>query len=760
MHKIKLFFLLVISISLFSFITVSAIEMNKYSNYLPSHGSITPNDKMLGVIEDQREVDENFDALDLAERGFRLIGNTPDISLYLNEDIFNIAVLDHQTNYVWYGYYPEYENKGYTNTVSRLIESGVTIDYYDATTLNEAKMSLSNPDAGTEIDYKDLSNGVEANINMVKMGISFTVVITIEDDQVFVKIPYESIVEVPYQTVAMRIPRVYKLQSIMVFPYFGSANYEINGYAFVPDGSGALIRYQNIPYNTAYIKRLYGRDLGIQTSVTTLNHLKEEAPVTLPIYGINHGYQQSAFLAELISGFGAAELHSYPYRYNNIDLNTTFFVYRTRDRSLIRLSGGTTSSIPLINKDPYPSDFEMRYSFLNDSDASYSGMAKRYRKNLNLESVVEEKPISMHLEVVGLDYKPSLLGKVAVRLTTYKELISMIDDMTSLGLDQTIITYRSWNQGGFFNKNSNRYNPASKLGGTRNFNKLLDRIELEEGIELSLYQDPLVTAEQKAFQSVLRRTTLDIFNAPIESSRLSNGYYMTTTGVSDRLLSNASKYEKNGINSLSLESLGSLQFSYQLGKNTVYREQMIEEIQEELMALDSYDIGLYQPADYTFEYINRYYHMYYQSNLYSFMTDSIPFISMALAGHVELYTQHLNYINDLEIMKLRMIEYGLSPSFIVTHEEGHMLRYTNYEYLYTTEFDVWKDKMAETYQDVSSVLNQVNGFQIVSHRYIAYGISEVKYSNNKTIYVNYTDQVYSNGDILIEPFNTFVKEGL
>jgi hypothetical protein len=387
-------------------------------------------------------------------------------------------------------------------------------------------------------------------------------------------------------------------------------------------------------------------------------------------------------------------------------------------------------------------------------------MAKRYRENLNLESSVEEESISMHLEVVGLDFKPSLLGKVAVQLTSYNELISMIDDMNSHGLDQAIITYRSWNQGGFFGKNGNRYKPAAQLGGTRNFNKLLDKVEEYDGIQLSLYQDPLVTASQKTFQTVLRRTTLDIFNAPLESSRIDSGLYMTTHEISDRLLKNQSNYEKNGITSLSLESLGHLQFSYQLGKDTIYREQMIEEIQNELSELDSYEIGLYQPSDYTFNYIERYYHMYYQSNLYSFMTDSIPFISMTLAGHVELYSQHLNYINDLEIMKLRMIEYGLSPSFIVTHEEGHMLRYTNYEYLYTTEYEVWKDKIAETYQDVSQVLNQVNGHHILSHRYIDFGISEVKYSNNKIIYVNYTDQLYSSGDILIEPFNTFIKEGL
>jgi hypothetical protein len=758
MRKFKVLIVMLIISMMIGLVTVYSIGQKRTSTFEVYTSNFEGNSRSLGVVEDTRQVYENYDEQDLIDRNFELISSTEEISMYLNRQIFNIAIVDHSTNYVWYGYYPEYKNKGYTNSVNQLIESGVTVAYYDASTLNEARMSISNPDSGTVITYENISNGIRANLDIVRIGISFAVEVSISADQLNVKIPHDSIVEVPYQTAAMRFPREYKLHSVYVFPYFGSQNYEINGYAFVPDGSGALIRYTDTPYSSAYIRRIYGRDLGFQSAVTTLAHLKTEAPITLPIFGINHGYQQSAFIAEVKSGYGAVELHSYPYRYNNVDINTTFFVYRTRDRSIIRLSGGDTSTIPLINKDPYPFDFEMLYSFLSQEQASYSGMANRYRENLNLDYIEENQSISVHLEVIGIDDKPSLLGKSNVKLTTYSELAYIVEDLGMLGQNDLLISYRSWNQGGFFGSNPNKFNPSSQLGGKKQFNHLMSVLNSKEDVELSLYHDPLVAPSQKAFQTVLRRTTLDMFYAPIDSSRIERGYYLSIEGLSNRLLTNEKKYQSHLITNLSIESVGHLQFSYQLGRKTTYREQMIDEIMAELEKLTDYQIGLYQPADYTFNYISRYYDMFHQSNLYSFMTDSIPFVSMVLSGHVELYTSHLNYVNDLEMMKLRMIEYGLSPSFMITYEESYKLRYTNYEYLYTTQYELWKDKIIDTSHYVGSILNHVVGANIINHRFIHEKVVEITYSNGVTIYVNYSDQIVLINNLTIEPLSATYTE--
>jgi len=747
MRKWKWLVVIIILGMTVSFVVIQAKSLKTSSSYQMPYQEMS---NILVEQEDQTSVNQTYTEADLLDMNFELVASSSAMRLYLNRSLLNIAIYDERNDYIWFGYYPEYQQKGYTNTLKQWIESGVTIDYFDSVSLNEARMSITDPDAGTQISYQMQSGGFKAAINMVKLGISFELVVALENDEVSVHIPFDSIVEVPYKTAAMKFAKEYKVQSIIVFPYLGSENYEINGYAMIPDGSGALIKYENKPYDSAYVKRIYGRDLGIQSSVTSSAHLKEETTLSLPIYGINHGYHQAAFLAELTSGFGASELHSYPYMYNAIDINTTFFMYKTRDRALIELSGGAISSIPIINKDPYPFDYEVKYSFLANEKAHYAGMAERYRDHLELEQD-QQLEMDMHLELVGIDQKPSLFGQTNVRLTTYQEAKEIILDVYE-DIKHLEVTYRSFNQGGTYGKTPYRFKLSSALGGRRQFNKLMDAIDDLDGVTLSLENSPLVLANTRVFDTQIRKTTLNLFEVGIDSSRDDTATLLSIQGLAERILKDDKRYNSYGIDHLSIKGIGDLSFSYQRNKETIYREEMIGEMREELMALDDYYIGLYQPVSYFYSLISSYYETPYQANSYAYITQSIPFISLVLSGSVKLYSPLLNYVNNLDEMTLKMIEYNLRPSFIVTSKPGYELRYTHVEYLYTTEYSVFEDVMKDVYRNVSDILSDVQGEHIVNHRYIALGVAEITYES-KIIYVNYTDQSYTVGTTVVQPLS-------
>ncbi len=737
MRKWKILLLVVIMTLSVTFLIVQAHTKNDVSLLqTPSYQM----DINLNEEEDKTPVVQDIDVSQLGELGFELVTTSSDLRLYLNRDLLNIAIYDERNEYIWFGYYPKYQSKSYTNTIKRWIESGVTIDYYDSVSLNEARMSISNPDAGTTITYQMTNQGFIAKLNLVKLGISFDLNVSLENDELVVNVPYQSIKEVPYKTAAMKFAKEYKVQSIIVFPYLGSENFEINGYAMIPDGSGALINYSNTPFDSAYVKRIYGRDLGIQSSVTSTAHLKDDTELALPIYGINHGYQQAAFLAEMTSGYGAAELHSYPYMYNSIDINTTFFIYKTRDRSLIQLSGGSISSIPLINKDPYPFDYEVKYAFLHDEEASYSGMAHRYRDHLELKQV-DNQTMDMHLEMVGIDEKPSLFGETKVKLTTYKEATKIINDMYE-DVQNLMVTYRSWNRGGTYGKTPYAFNLSSALGGRSGFKKLTQTVKDLEGVELSLENSPLVLANTNVFDSQLRKTTLDLFMVSIDSSRKAEGTMLSLTGLSERILKKEKQYQTYGITDLSMKAIGDFSFSYQRNRETIYREKMIDEMKTEMEELNNFDLGIYEPADYFFTFIDRYYDTPYQANSYAYISQSIPFLQLVLSGSVKTYSPLLNYVNDMDHMILKMIEYNLRPSFIVTYRQGYLLRYTHVEYLYTTEYAVWEDVIKDTYQQVEEILKDIQGEQMLSHRYIHLGVAEITYESH-IIYVNYSNEDYT-----------------
>src|SRR5690606_13419385 len=145
MRKWKILLFVLLMIMSVSYLVTQAKTKSESSSYTtPSYQM----DANLVEEEDTRTVEQTIQVSDLEALGFELITTSTDLRLYLNRSILNIAIYDERSDYIWFGYYPDYQSKPYTNTLKRWIESGITVDYYDATSLNEARMSLSNPDAG------------------------------------------------------------------------------------------------------------------------------------------------------------------------------------------------------------------------------------------------------------------------------------------------------------------------------------------------------------------------------------------------------------------------------------------------------------------------------------------------------------------------------------------------------------------------------------------------------------------------------------
>jgi hypothetical protein len=97
------------------------------------------------------------------------------------------------------------------------------------------------------------------HIDAIKLGIAFDVEIRLtEEHDIAVRIPSESISETHAK---------YRLMSLSVFPYFGSAREdEMPGYLMIPDGVGTLIRTDR-RYNTYFQADFYGDDFGYDAVV-------------------------------------------------------------------------------------------------------------------------------------------------------------------------------------------------------------------------------------------------------------------------------------------------------------------------------------------------------------------------------------------------------------------------------------------------------------------------------------------------------------
>lgn len=744
---IILFFVIFI-FSLGTFIT-NATNSHSTTNILEVNSKIDPTTNFFTQPANQEKITIVDERDSLLENSYKKIVENNYLIMYRNDQTMAIAIYDKDNGYMWYSNYKKIDELDLSDTINAKINSGVTIEFYDANSgsISTLETSITSKKANTEISYEKIDNGFVAHLNFSSYGISFDVNVSIDNKNLIVDVPYTSINEV---TVGKLKPKDYQLKAIYLFPYFGSENYEINGYAFIPDGSGALIRYQNINATAAYIKNIYGNDEGIlETAEDDNYHIVSESDVSLPIYGINHGYNQAAFLCEIISGDGSAEIHSYPYNYKNTPLNTTFFKLGVRDQFMVKLS--SSSPMTLINEEPYPNNYSLKYSFLSNESASYVGMAKEYRNHLGLTNEISSSDIPLHLNILGLDYKEGLFGKNYIEMTSYKDTINISKDLKANNVNNMHISYLGWNKGGYFNDGAVNATAASNLGGKAGLQKLNEYLSTNN-FSIDYTINPLVSDTYGFGKQTIKRINLSAFNISLKASLEQDAYYISPNVLSNTIIKKNKKYQKLGITSFNVDHLADT-FSYRYKNKTYSRSQMINIVEEEVSKLVNYKISTSNPKAYLFRYLTNYYNAEYESSKFIYETDSVPFISIILSGSVNLFSSNINYISDYNLFILRMIEYNLYPSFIITKEEAYDLRFTNFEYLNSTEYALWKEVMIEVYEKVNSALKLVKGASIINHEAISNGIIKITYSNNVSIYLNYNDSPFVYNNITLEPYS-------
>lgn len=717
--------------------------------------------------------------------GYTQVAKEGGNTLYVDKrnNKMNIAV-KLSNGYIFYSdpnYFGYNISAYYTTGGLAEISSTLLVDGQYSTSIDKNKKPV--------ITYDDIENGFKAILDFDKLGIIIKVYVYLKDGTLVVSVPDNEIEENGYLEIKKsfkkdpvtgavirdengkpiptedRILHSFALASYSFFQYFGCVGYDnkgfdnqINGYDFIPDGSGALSRFQyDRQYSTRLSKRVYGDDVGIKTYTSFTGHLSDDIRISLPIYGVVHGYNQHAFLATITSGDGEAELILEPFGYSGRTIQTTYFKFYTREQYSIHLATSEQGSTTTLPSKRYGDDFTIEYSFLNGEVANYSGLASYYRDNyLNIVNSVEEEVMPLGLNVLAQDYKKGLFGKNFINMTTYSELLDIIKILENEGVDNFSISYLGWNKGGYYNNRSYKPRISYNLGSKAKFKQLLNYLD-SKGYSIETCIE-LLSSYDEGKKGVVKKTNLDIFSKYSDSSLFDEAYLLSPVGVSKNILKYNRKYSRLGINSINLGYYSLNNFQYRYKSINYSREKAIDQAVEELRKISEvYSVSLTGANSYTFEYLSRFYDMEVNATGFTYITDSVPFISIILSGHIELFSKEINFLSDYNQLALRLIEYNIYPYFTITAEDSSKLRYTNSEYLYTSLFSLWKDDITKFYSYVSGALNNVVGENMTSHSAVAPGVSKVTYSNGVMIYVNYNNQSVNVDGINISPLSYEVK---
>ena len=104
---------------------------------------------------------------------------------------------------------------------------------------------------------------------------------------------------------------------------------------------------------------------------------------------------------------------------------------------------------------------------------------------------------------------------------------------------------------------------------------------------------------------------------------------------------------------------------------------------------------------------------------------------------------------NYEYYLLKCIEYGSNLAYLISAEESYLISNTLSNHLYATHYESNKKIMYEQINKVNVVLNQIKAQEIEGRYVIENGVVEVTYANGIKVYVNYTNDTYTYGDIKI-----------
>jgi hypothetical protein len=713
--------ILLVSVSLGVY---GAIEHSLLETGIPSFDVISP------YVDSNKYTHEKSDQVALNQQAIfdeYLELDTDAGTVYLDEASLAFQIVN-DNGYIWSSTI-DYDVEGYPNTFKQRARSAIILESYNNNTTSFA-ITEENlfTDARNVIDVDLVTNGFHATITFGKSDITIGLTVLFTGNQIKVSIPEDEIVE----------SGDFKISSIKVYPYFGAVlEDDIPGYVFLPDGVGALVDYKptNPLIGTNYQKEIYDRNVGYNLTENMNEFISGGTKIYAPVFGFVHGVDQNAVFANITSGseYGVINLY-FPSRTRGFTTVFSEFVFRKPYSQPIDKIGNTISLLQQFNNSM---DIEIEYTLLDGGDANYVGMAKTYRSYLedSLQSDTElQNDIPLKLDVIGIEKTKGLLFDKTIVMTTFNQMKDIVTDLESKGISNIIANYQGFTSSGVTWSAPKYERISSRLGNTKDL----------EALSLLLTDLYFVTEFNKASnQSGGYNQYFDL--AKKINDQLYQYYsgtdikflleYQQVEDVMEESMDRLSDYPMSGF---AIESMGNL--LYDDFSNQRYLPDLIQ-IYHEMLSSTELNIALYDVNAYLWDSIDNFYDFPMYSSQYVTLDDTVPFMSIVLSGSISLFGPNANFYPYARDELLRLVDFNVYPSFVVTHESSKKLQDTGLESIYSSRYEDIKLSVSSYYDFVNEALKYVIGSTIENREVYQNGVMEITYANGVIIVVNYTNQI-------------------
>ena len=695
----------------------------------------------------------------LTTDGFEEKMNNGTLAVWYNEDMEALRIVDLRSGYIW-GCIDDKDEYNLNKKWTARATSMCYITYFNHEGKEES-CALSENTFKAKFKWK--KDEFSCEVSAKKLGISFTFTGSLEDDKLTFAMEDEKIKETGKS----------KLSKVSFMSFLGSVYEDTTpGYMMVPDGSGALIRFQKAKaYQSGYSRKVYGNDLAIDKDTTTSNlngnrtddYATEENQLSLPLWGMVHGENQNGILATVDSGELYTVINAIPAGAANqtVKFSRAYadFVYRCQYDK--RISNAKVLTIP--QEEMNAVNPKLTFTFLTGEDANYSGMAEIYRAKLLKDNLLPENEIakdgdiSLFLHVVGSEVKEGFLKNGVAQLTSIEQAEKILTTLNKAGVSNISVTLSGWNKGGYHGASYGTTKFEKKVGSKKEIAAFKELVE-KQGGSLSLTLN-LVKANEDQInmkQDVALNATLNAVQKTVPNQTL---MYQTTYFLGHEKIMKALDKNLDDLKSYSLllEDLGKYLYADYTIDKEVTREQVKEQLLKRLENAQQ-DVILDAENLYLVKYASEIVDIPISNSQYVYETDSVPFLQMVLRGSVDYYAPYSNQGFYSNASVLKMIEYGAYPSFIVMGADNFELNDTPLENYFSLNYKDWDEKIEMVYEKVNEALSKVKGAAMTGHLVEAEGVYCTTYDNGVSIHVNYNDEDYVTTEGITVPAGGYTVE--
>lgn len=579
--------------------------------------------------------------------------------------------------------------------------------------------------------------------------------------------------------------------SITILPYFNAAERKGTGFTFVPDGSGALIRFEDIG-ETEIINfdgALYGPDYALyQTSI-----VRNAEQYTMPVYGFIDSTNGTpyGYFAIIEDGDSLATITSYHNSYYHTAY-ASFRLFETDEFYLAdSFSSGSSSSSAVVKveaEQTYTGKVKTKFVFLSDSEGStsesadYMGMARYYRNYLlekgDLEKLTSSDIIPeytrLFIEVFGSikvdDTFLTFPVKKDKELTTFQNVIDIHKELAGQGVGNTTFILKGFANGGLDSTYPTKIKWQKNLGGASGLKALLEYANAEDTVgEIEVAPDVDFTYSQgiKKFSGFSykkngvrtldnRYSTKRLYNASTQMFERAGGVAISSASfitAYNKMYESISDYE---LSSFAVRTLGSdLNSDFDL-EDFNDREKSKDNVVELLKLLSKGDEATNKKAynliidagnQYAVPYADAILSASLDSSRFIMTDEAVPFFGIVYHGSVEFAGNAINMDGDSDYMFLKALENGASLYFTLAYDNAEVLKFDKeYNKYYSLDYETLKDDIVRLYKEYNELMKNKQDKFIVKHEFVnvenGYYVERVeKNSKGESVIVDNTNVV-------------------